>query len=52
MAADAAKTGDEDEDESKLNVTTVEAGANSLVCNECGKMFRNQAMASFHASKT
>ena len=24
----------------------------SLVCNECGKKFRNQAAAEFHASKT
>ncbi len=27
-------------------------GAKSLVCNECGKKFRNQDQASFHASKT
>ncbi|KAL9593069.1 MAG: hypothetical protein Q9219_007685, partial [cf. Caloplaca sp. 3 TL-2023] len=26
--------------------------ARSLVCNECGKKFRNQAQAEFHASKT
>ncbi|KAH6641768.1 hypothetical protein F5144DRAFT_147030 [Chaetomium tenue] len=26
--------------------------ASSLVCNECGKKFRNHAEASFHASKT
>jgi UBX domain-containing protein 1/4 len=28
------------------------ANANSLVCNECGKKFRNHDAASFHASKT
>lgn len=26
--------------------------ASSLVCNECGKKFRNHAEATFHASKT
>lgn len=26
--------------------------AKSLVCNECGKRFRSQAQAEFHASKT
>lgn len=26
--------------------------AKSLVCNECGKKFRNPDLASFHASKT
>lgn len=26
--------------------------AHSLVCNECGKKFRNHDQASFHASKT
>lgn len=26
--------------------------ARSLVCNECGKKFRSQAQAEFHASKT
>jgi len=26
--------------------------AKSLVCNECGKKFRNQALATFHAEKT
>jgi hypothetical protein len=26
--------------------------AHSLVCNECGKRFRNHDQASFHASKT
>ncbi|KAJ5176317.1 uncharacterized protein N7482_002194 [Penicillium canariense] len=26
--------------------------ARSLVCNDCGKMFRSQAQAEFHASKT
>lgn len=28
------------------------AGAKSLICNECGKSFRNQDLASYHASKT
>lgn len=39
--------------ESQANISTVEGGeAKSLVCNECGKKFRNTVQAEFHASKT
>jgi UBX domain-containing protein 1/4 len=45
------------EDAENTTVTNIkpdETGeqARSLVCNECGKMFRNTALAEFHASKT
>ncbi|KAL4938999.1 hypothetical protein BDV06DRAFT_43868 [Aspergillus oleicola] len=49
----------------EINSSSIEAGgdeegpalqpgeeARSLVCNECGKKFRSQAQAEFHASKT
>lgn len=29
-----------------------DVGAKSLTCNECGKKFRDQSQAEFHASKT
>lgn len=55
-AAEAAKAADadEDEDETKAKIAELESGqdARSLVCNDCGKRFRNQALASYHASKT
>lgn len=50
-----------DEIKSAATNTTEEEGApalkegeepRSLVCNECGKKFRSQAQAEFHASKT
>lgn len=46
-----AKADEEDEEESNINVEG-EGGANSLVCNDCGKRFRNADLASYHASKT
>jgi len=53
LAAAPATTGD-DEDEAGLSVTPAAEGvsARSLVCNDCGKKFRNNEQASFHASKT
>lgn len=45
----------EDEDETKARIAELESGqgrARSLVCNDCGKLFRNQDLASYHASKT
>jgi hypothetical protein len=44
---------DVDEEETEAAIKGLEAGdsAKSLVCNECGKKFRNQAMATFHAEK-
>ncbi len=43
-----------DEEEAAINAAPLPEGAvaMSLVCNECGKKFRNQAAAEFHASKT
>ena len=54
QAAQAAAAEDEDEDgEGKPNIDPLEdgAGAKSLVCNDCGKKFRNADQASFHADK-
>lgn len=44
-AAPAAASGEE-------SATPSGETASSLVCNECGKKFRNHDQASFHASKT
>ncbi|KAL7622968.1 hypothetical protein AAE478_006647 [Parahypoxylon ruwenzoriense] len=43
-----------EEEESGTNVAKVEDGtvAMSLVCNECGKKFRSQGEAEFHANKS
>ena len=51
---EAAKADDEDEEMSNINVEAQEGeeGAKSLVCNDCGKRFRNADLASYHASKT
>jgi hypothetical protein len=44
---------DDDIDAVKANIDALESGvAKSLVCNDCGKLFRNQDLASYHASKT
>lgn len=42
------------EDDPKAEPAALKPGeeAHSLVCNECGKRFRSQAQAEFHASKT
>ncbi|KAH7325780.1 ubiquitin-related domain-containing protein [Stachybotrys elegans] len=52
--ASTADDDDQDEDETNAEITALESGqeARSLVCNECGKRFRNEALASYHASKT
>ncbi|RYP18956.1 hypothetical protein DL765_003634 [Monosporascus sp. GIB2] len=44
----------DEEEEAAINATPLAEGAvaMSLVCNECGKKFRNQAAAEFHAGKT
>lgn len=50
---DKDKDEDEDIDAVRANIDALESGvAKSLVCNDCGKKFRNQDLASFHASKT
>jgi predicted RNA-binding Zn-ribbon protein involved in translation (DUF1610 family) len=46
-AADATAA----EEEGAASIPSGET-ASSLVCNECGKKFRNHSEASFHASKT
>jgi hypothetical protein len=51
----AAKTDQDDEEdaETKAKIAELETGhAKSLVCNECGKRFRNHDLATFHATKT
>jgi hypothetical protein len=54
QAAQQSKDEEGDEDETKAEIAALESGqeAKSLVCNECGKRFRNEALASYHASKT
>ncbi len=49
-AAQTAAPADQDEE----GGASIPSGttAQSLVCNECGKKFRNHDQASFHASKT
>ncbi|KXH38376.1 UBA/TS-N domain-containing protein [Colletotrichum nymphaeae SA-01] len=55
-AAAEAKKDDDDDDaaEVQANIEALENGgtAKSLVCNECGKRFRSQDTASYHATKT
>ncbi|OHE90867.1 UBA/TS-N domain-containing protein [Colletotrichum orchidophilum] len=52
--ASAAKDDDDDAAEVQANIEALENGgtAKSLVCNECGKRFRSQDTASYHATKT
>ncbi|CAM1500550.1 Fc.00g097120.m01.CDS01 [Cosmosporella sp. VM-42] len=54
IAAKKKENEDETEDETKAKIAELESGstAKSLVCNDCGKKFRNQDLASYHASKT
>ncbi|KAK2596704.1 hypothetical protein QQS21_006219 [Conoideocrella luteorostrata] len=56
QAAQASKEADgddEDDVETKAKIAELETGqARSLVCNECGKRFRNHDLATFHATKT
>ncbi|OIW23464.1 hypothetical protein CONLIGDRAFT_649498 [Coniochaeta ligniaria NRRL 30616] len=49
----AAAAEDDDDDEGAPKIPAVDGeNAKSLVCNECGKRFKNEALASYHASKT
>ena len=54
LQAQASKTSaEDDEDDGAPNIPDVDGqNAKSLVCNECGKRFRNQALAEYHATKT
>ncbi|KAJ4409214.1 hypothetical protein N0V85_004116 [Neurospora sp. IMI 360204] len=47
-AASTAKADDDEEDDG----SPIPEGAKSLVCNDCGKKFKNGDLAAFHASKT
>jgi UBX domain-containing protein 1/4 len=53
-ASKSKEADDDDANEVAANISALETGdaAKSLVCNECGKRFRNEALASYHASKT
>ncbi|KAG6008661.1 hypothetical protein E4U21_004016 [Claviceps maximensis] len=56
IQAEASKSQDADEEEdaeTKAKIAELETGnARSLVCNDCGKKFRNHDLATFHATKT
>ena len=44
----------EEEKATEIDAKAVDEGqvAHSIVCNDCGKKFRNQQLATFHAEKT
>lgn len=53
QAAEADNEDNDDEAATNAKIAELESGqAKSLVCNECGKRFRNTALAEFHAAKT
>jgi len=54
LQASNQAAGDEDEEAPGTSVAPLAEGENakSLVCNECGKKFRNHDQATFHATKT
>lgn len=53
LTAAAKDDEEDDENEVKANIEAIETGvAKSLICNECGKRFRSQDTASYHATKT
>jgi hypothetical protein len=52
---EAQKKDDDEGAESNVNIEpgeVTDGAAKSLVCNDCGKRFRNADFASYHASKT
>ncbi|KAK4121330.1 hypothetical protein N657DRAFT_665613 [Parathielavia appendiculata] len=51
QSSQAATGAGEDDEQGTPSLPSGET-AQSLVCNECGKKFRNRDLASFHASKT
>ncbi|KAK5992202.1 UBX domain-containing protein 1 [Cladobotryum mycophilum] len=53
-AEEARKDDDEEDADTKAQITELETGqaAKSLICNDCGKRFRNHDLASYHATKT
>jgi len=49
----SASAEDAEDDEGAPKIPAVDGeNAKSLVCNDCGKKFKNEALASYHASKT
>ena len=53
QAATAPASTEDEEDEGAAKIPAVDGeNAKSLVCNDCGKRFKNEALASYHASKT
>ncbi|PKS07759.1 hypothetical protein jhhlp_006367 [Lomentospora prolificans] len=54
VAQEEAEKDDEDENEgTNINVdSSAEGGMKSLVCNDCGKLFKNADLASYHATKS
>ncbi|KAF5018902.1 hypothetical protein F66182_9097 [Fusarium sp. NRRL 66182] len=53
IRAAATKAEDDEDDETEAKIAELESGtAKSLVCNECGKRFRNHDLATYHATKT
>lgn len=51
-ASDKPATADDDDPNAEPAALQPGEHARSLVCNQCGKKFRSQAQAEFHASKT
>lgn len=52
-AAAAAKGEDDDEEDTEAKIAELETGtAKSLICNDCGKRFKNHDLATYHATKT
>ena len=53
-AASSSTTGVQGDDDPNAEPPSLKDGeiAHSLVCNDCGKRFRSEAQAQFHASKT
>ncbi|KAF4947895.1 hypothetical protein FGADI_10055 [Fusarium gaditjirri] len=52
-AAAAAKEEDDDEEATEAKIAELETGtAKSLICNDCGKRFKNHDLATYHATKT
>ena len=52
VATSAESANSEDDPNAEPEALKPGEEAHSLVCNECGKKFRSQAQAEFHASKT
>ncbi|KAM0188751.1 hypothetical protein ACHAPA_009289 [Fusarium lateritium] len=53
LKADAAEKEDDDDEDTEAKIAELETGnAKSLICNDCGKRFRNHDLATYHATKT